>query len=293
MTRKVYSTLEKEKLSGQGISVNGVLKKLGLSKSGYYEFIGRLPSETEQKRNRIIDEILAIYDKNHQIYGAPKIHNELLKKGIFISERTVTSYMRLLGIKACWVKKAKYIQAKSDLQSDLKNILEQQFNPAKPNEFWCTDITYIWTADGFVYLTCIMELFSRKIIAWDLSDSLDAQHVVDALKKAITTRGCKPKVIHTDRGCQFTSELWSSTCKNIVRSYSQKHYPWDNACIESFHSLIKREWLNRYRIRDIEHAHRLIFTYINTFYNTTRSHSACGYLSPDAYENEYVPQGAS
>ena len=287
MTRKLYSEVEQSKLSGQDISVNGVLKKLGLSRSGYYDFIRRKPSETAQKRDKIMDEILAIYDKSNQIYGAPKIREELLKKGISISERTVTNYMQQLDIKAGWIKKTKHISPKPDITCQLKNILEQQFNPKNPNELWCTDITYIWTLEGFVYLTCIMELFSRKIIAWDLSDSLDAANVVNALNKAISKRGCRPKVIHTDRGCQFTSEAWKTACMDIERSFSKKHYPWDNACIESFHSLIKREFLNRYIIRNIDHAHRLVFEYIDTFYNTTRIHSACGYLSPDEFEDTY------
>ena len=287
MTGKLYSTIEKEKLSGQDISVNGILKKLGLSKSGYYDFIGRKPSETSQKRDKVMDMILEIYDKSNQTYGAPKIHHEIQKRGIFVSERTVTNYMQILDIKACWVKKVKFVSPKPDITCELKNILEQKFNPENPNEFWCTDITYIWTLNGFVYLTCIMDLFSRKIIAWDLSDSLYTDNVINALNKAIAKRGCRPRVIHTDRGCQFTSADWSKSCKNIERSYSKKHYPWDNACIESFHSLIKREWLSRFIIRDLEHAHRLVFEYINTFYNTTRIHSACGYLSPDEYEFKY------
>lgn len=292
MTGKLYSKIEQEKLSGQDISVNGVLKKLGLSKSGYYDFISRTPSKAAQKRNKVMDEILEIYDESHQIFGAPKIRRELLKKGILISERTVTSYMQKLDIKACWVKKVKYISAKPDITCELKNILEQNFNPEKPDEFWCTDITYIWTLDGFVYLTCIMDLFSRKIIARELSNSLYTENVVSALDKAVKKRGCKPRVIHTDRGCQFTSEDWRNACKDIERSYSKKRYPRDNACIESFHSLIKREWLNRFVIRDLEHAHRLVFEYIDAFYNTTRIHGSCGYLSPDDYERRFV-QNAS
>lgn len=287
MTRKLYSEIEQETLSGQKISVNGILTKLGLSRSGYYDFTGRKPSETAKKRDRVMDLILEIYDKSNGIYGAPKIHEQLLKRGILVSERTVTNYMRQLGIKACWVKKSKYITQKNDITSELKNILEQNFNPEKPNEFWCTDITYIWTMDGFVYLTCIMELFSRKIIAWDLSDSLYTKNVINALEKAIKKRGCKPKVIHTDRGSQFTSEDWSRACEGFKCSYSKKHYPWDNACIESFHSLIKREWLNRFLIHDLDHARGLVFEYIDAFYNTTRVHSACGYLSPEEFENRY------
>ena len=140
---------------------------------------------------------------------------------------------------------------------------------------------------GFVYLTCIMELFSRKIITWDLSDSLYTENVISALEKSIKKRGCKPKVIHTDRGCQFTSMDWFKACDGFERSYSKKHCPWDNACIESFHSLIKREWLNRFLIRNMDHARGLIFEYIDTFYNTTRIHSACGYFSPEEFERNY------
>ena len=287
MTGKLYSQIEHEKLSGQDISVNGVLKKLGLSKSGYYDFVGRKPSETAKKRDNIMDLILKIYDQSNGIYGAPKIHKELRKKGIFVSERTVTNYMRQLGIKACWIKKSKYIAPKPDITCELKNILKQNFSPENPNEFWCTDITYIRTMGGFVYLTCIMELFSRKIISWDLSDSLYTENVISALEKAIKRRGCKPKVIHTDRGGQFTSMDWFKACEGFERSYSKKHYPWDNACIESFHSLIKREWLNKFLIRNMDHARSLIFEYIDTFYNTKRMHSACGYFSPEEFERSY------
>lgn len=284
MTKKMYSNIEQTKLSGQDISVNRVLRILNLSKSGYYDFTTRTISKTAERRDFIMDNMLDIYDKSNQIFGAAKIHRELLKKNISISERTVTKYMQILGIKAIYVKKQKYSSQKPDITCELKNILNQQFDPENPNEFWCTDITYIPTLNGFVYLTCIMELFSRKIIAWDLSDSLDAHNVVNALNKAILKRGCRPKVIHTDRGCQFTSVLWKDACKETERSFSKKHYPWDNACIESFHSLIKREWLNRYVIRDINEAHKLVFEYIDAFYNSTRPHSACDYMSPDEYE---------
>lgn len=287
MTKKLYSNIEKTKLSGQDISVNGVLRILGLSKSGYYDFTTRSLSKTAKKRDFIMDNILAIYDMSNQIFGATKIYKKLLDKNISVSERTVTNYMKILGIRAIYVKKSKHGTQKPDITCELKNILNQQFNPDDPNEFWCTDITYIPTLDGYVYLSCIMDLFSRKIIAWDLSDTLDAQNVVNALNKAILKRGCRPKVIHTDRGCQFTSILWKDACKDISRSFSKKHYPWDNACIESFHSLIKREWLNRYAIRDIDDAHNLIFEYIDAFYNTIRPHSACDYMSPDEFEEYY------
>ncbi len=268
MTGKLFCEVEKTEQSGQDFSVRGVLGKLGLSVSGYYDFHGRKPSETSLKRDKVMDKILEIYDKSDQIYGAPKIRKELLKAGIFVSERTVSKYMKELNIHACWVKKSIKTTINPDFSIKLKNILKQRFDPENPNEIWCTDITYIWTMEGFVYLCCIMDLYSRKIIAWKLSGSLDSNGVVSAIEKALKMRRCKPKIIHTDRGCQFVSYSRSKAVEGIEKSYSKKAFPWDNACIESFHSLIKREWLNRFVIRNYDHARRLIFEYIDAFYNT-------------------------
>ena len=147
----------------------------------------------------------------------------------------------------------------------------------------------IWTYTGFVYLTSIMDLYSRKIIAWVLSDTLEAKWVVEAIEKAKKERKVdKPKVMHSDRGIQYTCDAYRETAEGWKLSYSKKAYPWDNACIESFHSVLKREWINRFQIVDYEHAYRLVFEYINTFYNTVRIHSHCGYQSPQEYEKEYL-----
>ena len=292
MTRKLFCEVEKASQQGQEFSVRGVLAKLGLSASGYYDFHRRTPSKTEQRRDLVMDKILEIYDKSNQIYGAPKIRQELLKEGIFVSERTVSDYMKKLNIHACWVKKSVRTTIKPDFSLKLRNILEQRFAPEKPNEIWCTDITYIWTLEGFVYLTSIMELYSRKIIAWELSRSLESESVVKAIEKAISIRRCKPKIIHTDRGCQFVSSSWIKATEGIDKSYSKKAFPWDNACIESFHSLIKREWLSRFVIRNYDHARQLIFEYIDAFYNTERLHSHCGYVSPNKFEKQFTAKAS-
>ena len=155
------------------------------------------------------------------------------------------------------------------------------------NAVWCTDITYIPTQKGFVYLSCIMDLFSRKIVAWELAPTLETNYVIKAVRKAIHTTGKRPAVIHTDRGTQYTSEAYRKQTQGIEKSYSSKGSPWDNACIESFHALIKREWLNRFVIRDMEHARMLVFEYIDSFYNTRRTHSFCGYESPLHFEAKY------
>ena len=266
-----------------------MLKSLGVSRSGYRAFLNRKVSSTRQRKAAIKKQIQHIYDDSNQNYGAPKITKELRKSGECISQRTVGKYMREMGIKAQWIKPWTTTTRDSDFSKELHNILDEQFNPDRPNAVWCTDITYIWTTDGFVYLNCIMDLYSRKIIAWTLADTLEVSTVISTIDKAKSSRDTDmPLIIHTDRGCQYVSEAWRQATEGMTRSYSHTGYPYDNACIESFHSLIKREWLNRFTIRNYRHAYSLVFEYIETFYNTVRIHSHCDYMSPNDYEKLYM-----
>lgn len=265
-----------------------MLKFLGVSRSGYRAFLNRKVSTSKQHKNAVKKEIRRIYDDSKQNYGAPKITRELRKSGKTIAQRTVGKYMREMGIKAQWVKPWTTTTRDSDFSSELHNILDEQFNPERPNAVWCTDITYIWTRDGFVYLNCVMDLFARKIIAWTLSDTMEVSSVIETITKAKAVRNTDlPLVIHSDRGSQYVSKAWREATKKMQRSYSHSSYPYDNACIESFHSLIKREWLNRFNIRDQKYAYRLVFEYIETFYNTIRIHSHCDYMSPNEFEALY------
>ena len=270
------------------VSVSGVLKILGVSRSGYRAWKQRVPSVSEKHRDHIKDAIKQIYDGSHQNYGAPKITEMLHRQGESIAEKTVGNYMRQMGIKAQWVKPYTVTTIDSDFNSELQNILDEQFNPDRPNAVWCSDITYIWTIDGFVYLTSIMDLFSRKIIAWTLSKTLEVSCVIDTINKAKARRNIdQPLIIHSDRGSQYVATEYKKVTENMQRSYSKKAFPWDNACIESFHSIIKREWLNRFKIHDYKQAYRLIFEYLEAFYNTKRIHSHCNYMSPNEFERLY------
>ena len=265
-----------------------MLRKLGVSRSGYHNWKKRLPSKRELRKNTIKERILDIYNESHQNYGAPKITECLKKEGEVIAEKTVGNYMREMGIKAQYIKPYTVTTINSDFSSELKNILNENFNPEEPDAVWCSYITYIWTYEGFVYLTSIMDLYSRKIISWVLSRTLEAKWVTEAVKKAKSIRKVnKPLILHTDRGSQYVSMDYMEITKDMQQSYSKKAYPWDNACIEAFHALIKREWLNRFKIFDYNHAHKLVFQYIETFYNTVRIHSHCGYVSPNEFEEEY------
>ena len=257
MTEAIYLEVsektEAAKKAGCRVSVSGMLKFLGVSRSGYLAWLHHVPSDTEKRREAVKAKIQDIYDDSKQNYGAPKITTK-----------------------------------DSDFSTELQNILDEQFNPDRPNAVWCSDITYIWTIDGFVYLTSVMDLFSRKIIAWTLSETLEVSCVIDTINKAKARRNIdQPLIIHSDRGSQYVAKEYKKATENMQRSYSKKAFPWDNACMESFHSIIKREWLNRFKIRDYKQAYQLIFEYLEAFYNTKRIHSHCNYMSPNEFERLY------
>lgn len=224
----------------------------------------------------------------NRIVVPPKITKELCKSGEILSERTVGKYMKQMGIKAQRIKLWIITTQDSDFSSKLKNILAEQFDPECSNAVWCSDITYIWTIDRFVYLTSIMDLYSRKIIVWTLPKTLEVSCVIETIKKVKARRNIdKLFILHSDCGSQYVSKEYKRVTATMQCSYSPKAYPWDNACFESFHSLIKRGWLKRFKIRDYEHAYRLIFEYLEAFYNTKRIHSHCDYMSLNDYEDLY------
>ncbi len=207
------------------VSVNGILKKLGVSRSGYNAWKKWVLSDTSVHRTILKEKIQKLYENSHQNYGAPKTTAELRKSGKQISEKIVGNDMRQMKIKSQWVKS--YIQTtiESDLSQKPKNILNKEFNPA-PDAVWCSDITYIWTSQGFVYLTSIMDLYSRKIISWVLHETLETSHVVECIEKAKRLRNVeKPLIFHCDRGSQYGSEAFQKLTKGMIHSYSKNAYP--------------------------------------------------------------------
>lgn len=296
MTQALFLETQRkeERLKEEGerrLNVSGVLRILGVSRSGYIAFRKHLPSGCQVKKEQRMKEIKTIHEESHGIYGAPKIAAKMRRDGDQISEKTVGNYMREMGLAACYRKHRTQTTRNPDFSNELKNLLDRDFHPGSPNAAWCTDITYIWTGEGFVYLASIMDLYSRKIIAWTLGETLEAKWVLEAVRKAKKERHVeRPLVIHSDRGSQYTCGDYEKATEGMRRSYSAKACPWDNACIESFHSLIKREWISRFQIVDYNHAYRIVFEYIEAFYNTVRIHSHCGYQSPDEYEKRYLDE---
>ena len=240
-----------------------MLPILGVSSSGYYDWLKRPISNQERKKIQVKKEIKKIHEASFKIYGAPKITAVLHKSGISISERTVSGYMKEDEIRARYRKPYTATTLHSNFSNQLKDILKRDFKPDSPNTVWCTDITYVWTRVGFVYLTSVMDLYSKKIIAWELSENLNTDSVVKCIEKAKRRRITdEPVIIHSDRGSQYISKKYLEVCgEALIPSYSRKGNPWDNACIESFHAVIKREWLNFYDIQNLNHAIKL---YLNT-----------------------------
>ncbi|MEE5988283.1 IS3 family transposase, partial [Ligilactobacillus equi] len=210
-------------------------KRVGLSRSNYYAQKKRSVSAIKLKRQEIMSKIKEIWEKSKHIYGAPKITMILRKNGFRIAVKTVGNYMRNMGIKAHYVKPWTTTTRDSEYSDQLLNYLDEHFNHETPNARWCIDTTCIPIRNGFAYLTSIMDLYSRKIIAWDLSDNLEVANVVPLIERAKCLRGItQPLIMHSDRGSQFTSDAYKAVTADFKLSYSKKAYPWDNACIESF-----------------------------------------------------------
>jgi len=279
-----------DEVDDRKVSVNAVCDILGTNRKSYYNNLELKDNSYELRRKDLAVKIKKIHKDSKEIYGAPKITKKLRKQGETVSEKYVGNIMRELGIKAHYAKPWTRTTRDSDFSKELINIIKRDFSPLRPNCVWCTDITYVWTKEeGFVYLTSVMDLFSRKIIAWTVSRTMVADEVLRCLEIAKERRYMDDAiVIHSDRGSQYVSKRYKELTKSMKLSYSDKGTPWDNAPIEAFHAVIKREWLNRYEPYNFEHANSLIFEYLEGFYNPERIHSFCDDMSPNEYEQNYL-----
>lgn len=274
-------------------SVVKMCEVLGASTSGYYKWKGKqLQGETEREKKKaeIKRMINKSYYENYGTYGSPRIHDDLIEWGYHVSQKTVARYMKEMGLKA--IPEEKYVVT-TDSNHDMTiypNVLNRQFDVDTPNTVWVADITYIWTVEGWLYLASIMDLFSRKIVGWNLGPTMKKELTIEALKMSMATRQPDDGLIHhSDRGSQYCSKNYIQELNeaNIQISMSKKGDPYDNACIESFHATIKKELIYRFRFETRAEAARAINHYISHRYNERRKHSKLGYLSPNNFEREY------
>lgn len=265
-------------------------KVLDYPRSTYYDKNTEKPeSKWKSENKKLQEDILCIYNASNKIYGAPKIRKELMKLGYKnISIKRVQRHMKKLGIRSIVVKKYKP-QKSAKVYEKGKNLLNRDFSTTKVNEKWVADITYIHTLkDGWTYLASILDLHTQRIVGYSFSRSLDTSLVLKALDNAVTSQSPgKGLILHSDRGSQYTSKDYRKEVKsNKFRlSYSAKGCPYDNACIESFHAILKKECVYLHTFIDYKHAKYELFKYIEGFYNRKRIHSSINYMTPIEYEN--------
>lgn len=269
---------------------------LTVSTSGYYKWRGnqdRIPPEKEAYKKEIQQKIKKSFLESGGTYGSPRIHHDLVEWGYTLSRKTVARMMRELGIRA--TPKQKYV-ATTDSKHALRiypNLLNQAFTVQNPDQVWVADITYIRTLEGWVYLSTVMDLFSRKIVGWAMDDNLKKELPVEALKMALTLRQPEADFIHhSDRGSQYCSKDYIEVLEGAKAkiSMSRKGNPYDNACIESFHASIKKDLVYRRRFKTRAEAIKAINYYISGFYNEKRKHSKLSYSSPNHFERNYALQ---
>lgn len=266
-----------------------------VSRSGYYKWLGRPESDRERQRKEWTEQVKEVYNENRQLYGSPKITERLHQKGIKVSRRTVTRIMKENGIRSKTVKKYKATTNSKHALPVQENVMNQEFTASKPNEKWVTDITYVSTEEGWLYLASVMDLYSRKIVGWHMSERMTKELVLQALRQAHGRQQPGLGLLHhSDRGSQYASHDYQKQLQTyeMIGSMSRKGNCYDNACIESFHSVLKKEliYLNKYRTR--EEAKKSIFEYIEVFYNNQRIHSTIDYHTPSEYERMYFDQAA-
>lgn len=262
---------------------------LGISRSSYYDWLRRKPSKRALENDVLRQTIQEVTEQTRSRLGSPKLTLELEDRGILVSRPRVARLMKSMGIRSVISKKFKVCTTESNHPyAPSKNLLDRDFTATRPGEKWVSDITYVRTQQGWLYLTVIMDLFDRKIIGWSMSRTLQAnQTVIAALRMALRKRPINPNelIFHSDRGVQYACEEFRGLLQKhqIIQSMSRKGNCWDNAVAESFFKIIKSELIYQLPILNIGQTQLEIFEFIEIWYNKKRKHSRLNYLTPEQF----------
>lgn len=260
---------------------------LDVSRSGYYDWRDRPESARATRHRELIKKIESVHQSTKEIYGSPRIHEELIDQGEVVGRNTVAMLMQRRGIRSRVYRRFVVTTNSRHNQPAAPNRLNRAFKAARSNEKWVSDVTGIITRRGWMYLATVMDLYSRKLIGWSMGSSNSTRLVSDALRMAVAQRGDVTGVIlHSDRGKPYVSNAYQRLMREhgIVCSMSRKGDCWDNAPMESFYHSLKTEWVVFEDYRDHDEARASIFSYIELFYNRKRRHSSLNYMSPNNYE---------
>lgn len=267
-------------------SVRRMCRVLSVSPSGYYDWVDRPASARSQRHLRLTTQIQILHQASRETYGAPRIHRDLVEAGEVVGKNTVAMLMRRGGIVPKTVRKFR-VTTDSRNTSPAPNILQRGFSVPVPNRCWVSDMTFIPTREGWLYLTVILDLYSRVVVGWAMDRHMTSTMNIDALRMALSRRGGQaPALLHSDQGSQYAAADYQTMLKmhNIRCSMSRKGNCWDNAVAESFFHTLKTELVHHedYRTRDA--AKTSIFEYIEVFYNRQRRHSHLDQQAPLTYE---------
>ena len=264
-------------------------KALQFPRSTYYKSLISEPSTKRIKYEEFSQKVILKFNESKQRYGAVKLQKILSDTGIPCSIKRVQRHMVRNGLRSIVVKKYKHHSEKNDIP-EKKNILNRDFTTDTINQKWCTDITYIHVLkEGWTYLASVMDLHTRKIIGYAYGKNMTAELAKKAVENAcINVHDANGIILHSDLGTQYTSQLFETYIdgKNMIHSFSRKGNPYDNACIESLHSVLKKEEIYRHKYQDFNEANNAIFEYIESWYNRIRIHGSIDYMTPQQKEDE-------
>lgn len=258
-----------------------------VSRSGYYSWCRRTESRRAIANRRLDTHIIAIYKKHKGRYGSPKITDELNEIGFQVGKNRVARRMKEIGLRSIVRRKYRPTTDSKHSYPIAENLLQRDFTVNHPDRVWVSDITYIKTGSGWLYLTVFLDLFSRMVVGWALSSSLSSQMVITALYRAIRNR--RPDsglIIHSDRGVQYACNDFRQVLKKhqFIQSMSRKGDCWDNAVAESFFGILKSELIHHVSLKGSQDTLRELFEYIEVYYNRKRKHSTLFYQTPKQYE---------
>lgn len=260
---------------------------LGVSKSGYYAWLERPESERTRANRSLVSRIRVSHQRSRKSYGSPRITDDLNDSGVPCGRHRVARLMQEQGIRAKTVKKYKATTNSKHTLPVAPNLLSRQFTVSRPNRVWVSDITYIWTTEGWLYLAVVLDLYSRLIVGWAMSERCDGLLTLSALRQALAHRQPSAGLIHhSDRGKQYAAAGYQKLLRehDAISSMSRKGDCWDNAPCESFFGTLKQELVYQERFVTRDEAKAKIFEYIEVFYNRQRRHSAAGSHSPVEFE---------
>ena len=270
---------------------------LRVSKAGYYASRDRAPSQRAQDDERLLTRIKLAHGTSNETYGSPRIHAQLRHQNIRVGKKRVARLMKAGGVVVRIRRRFRITTDSKHGHPVAPNLVARRFGVAQigaVNRCWASDITYIDTQQGWLYLAVILDLRSRRVVGWSMSQSLEEQIVLDALRMALARRQPGPGIVHhSDRGSQYAGEACQTLLRDhgMVCSMSRRGDCWDNAVVESFNATIKTELIYRTRWNTREEARAAIYKYIETWYNAKRLHSTLGYQSPIAFEGQELPDG--